>query len=340
MEIRNRMPDIIKLRTNACQDLLKMVLLPGWQQSLYDIAENAVNSGNNYQKGKYLHAYNKMRNRENGIECYSVDDMDITLIWSIITDWNSKNNTGTVFAPLHYDSIQALKALRNDRNITKHSNENEEADELYLRGLISLVNLRRFVYTVDEFETDVPDDQRLAYRQKYITKIKELMSTLDNERIKLVYKNREYDRLIEHIKNSKHPWKVWDEIIENFDRCAETGLFESDDPKLGKGFYLRASDAGIVYAHYHAAVEFIFAKSKPIEPIRRFRMILDACKKLPDYFALSIVSGINLMLDNNYEPTDDMRQIIEDVKKQGYTINVINNRYKLVGDDRILPPGY
>lgn len=42
MEIRNRMPDVVKLRCNACQEFLKMVIKPNWQQRLYDIAKEAI----------------------------------------------------------------------------------------------------------------------------------------------------------------------------------------------------------------------------------------------------------------------------------------------------------
>ena len=43
MEIRNRMPDVVKLRCNACQEFLKMVIKHNWQQRLYDIAKEALN---------------------------------------------------------------------------------------------------------------------------------------------------------------------------------------------------------------------------------------------------------------------------------------------------------
>ena len=35
MDVRNRMADVVKLRCNACQDFLRMILKEGWQQELY-----------------------------------------------------------------------------------------------------------------------------------------------------------------------------------------------------------------------------------------------------------------------------------------------------------------
>ena len=50
MEIRNRMPDVVKLRCNACQEFLKMVIKPNWQQRLYDIAKEATDRKKSYRK--------------------------------------------------------------------------------------------------------------------------------------------------------------------------------------------------------------------------------------------------------------------------------------------------
>ena len=42
MNIRNRKADIEKLRCNICQDFLKMVIKPNWQDKLYAIAKDAI----------------------------------------------------------------------------------------------------------------------------------------------------------------------------------------------------------------------------------------------------------------------------------------------------------
>ena len=124
MDVRNRMADVVKLRCNACQDFLRMILKEGWQQKLYDKAHYEVSNNTRY-KDKYIATYEHMRDSENAIANFSVDDMDVTLITELVV---------THFVGI--ESVEratcnALKELRDNRNLTNHSNENEDADELY-----------------------------------------------------------------------------------------------------------------------------------------------------------------------------------------------------------------
>ena len=159
MDVRNRMADVVKLRCNACQDFLRMILKTGWQQLLYNKAQNAVVNDTRY-KDKYIATYEKMR--DIGVSNYSVDDMDVTLITElVIAKFNGMD-------AVQKSTKDALIQLRDDRNLTNHSNENEDPDELYLRGLLALCNLRFFIRTVDKAEVTIADNSRLSYRQKYI----------------------------------------------------------------------------------------------------------------------------------------------------------------------------
>lgn len=45
---------------------------------------------------------------------------------------------------------------------------------------------KNFVKTVDKNEVRIDDEERLAYRSKYIPKIEELTDILDEERIELI----------------------------------------------------------------------------------------------------------------------------------------------------------
>lgn len=330
MEIRNRMPDVIKLRTNACQDLLKMIIQPGWQQSLYNNAEQVVNGNSNSLRNTYIHAYHKMRDTQNGISSYSVEDMDVTLICTIVTYWNSSSNYDANYAPLCRDSIQALRVLRENRNVTNHSSENEDADELYLRALLSLVNLRRFINVIDEKETKIPDHKRLAYRQEYIEKIKNLMSLIDDERIELVQRFKEFDRHIELIKQSENPKETWGKISGYYDQRVEANVFNNNDLKEYNMFFTRASDAGIVYAHHYAALLEFSTERSPNKGLRRLRMILDAYAELPKDEVSFIVSCINKVLGKGYKLTDEMSNIISDVIKRGYNIQQTDDKRELI----------
>ena len=176
MEIRNRMSDVVKLRCNACQDFLKMAIKPGWQKEIYDIAKDAIE--HNKYADNYRPAYEKMR--DIGIE-----------------------------------TREALTKLRDDRNLTNHSNENEDAEELYLRGLLSLCNLKNFVKAVDKNEVRIDDEERLAYRSKYIPKIEELTDILDEERIELIQRAKDIRKDINKLfacKDEKTRLCLWCDI--------------------------------------------------------------------------------------------------------------------------------
>ena len=60
MDVRNRMADVVKLRCNACQDFLKMIIADGWQQFIYNKAKKEVETNGRY-KDKYISIYEKMR---------------------------------------------------------------------------------------------------------------------------------------------------------------------------------------------------------------------------------------------------------------------------------------
>ena len=188
MKMRNRMPDVAKLRCNACQEFLKMVIKPNWQQRLYDIAKEAIE--HNRYADNYRPAYEKMRNI--GIENYSIDEMDVTFITQVVCFCSS-------IVSVQKQTKDALTKLRDDRNLTNHSNENEEDEELYLRCLLSLCNLRSFVKAVDKFEINIDDADRLNYRNKYIPQIEELMDILDEERIALIQRTKDITKDINRL---------------------------------------------------------------------------------------------------------------------------------------------
>ena len=63
MFVRNRMPEVVKLRCNACQDFLRMVIIPEWRSHVYEAAQTNITGK---YRDKYVAAYDKMR--EKGVE--------------------------------------------------------------------------------------------------------------------------------------------------------------------------------------------------------------------------------------------------------------------------------
>lgn len=247
MDVRNRMADVVKLRCNACQDFLKLVIRPNWQQNLYKKAEREITNNTRY-KEKYDKAYEKMR--DIGIENYSVDDMDMTFISEIVHGCRN-------IAPTEVKTRKAIERLTKDRNLTDHSNENEDPEELYLRGLLALCNLRDFIRIVDKTETSIDDDARMQYRRDYIAKIEDLKTILDDERIELIKRNKDMRADIEKVLNANDGGKTWT-IVNNayLDRCFKI----NKDAETYKDFILKAADAGIMEAYGRAAEYYIDEK--------------------------------------------------------------------------------
>ena len=309
MEIRNRMSDVVKLRCNACQDFLKMAIKPGWQKEIYDIAKDAIE--HNKYADNYRPAYEKMR--DIGIDNYSVDNMDVTFITQVVCFCPS-------VVTVHKQTREALTKLRDDRNLTNHSNENEDAEELYLRGLLSLCNLKNFVKAVDKNEVRIDDEERLAYRSKYIPKIEELTDILDEERIELIQRAKDIRKDINKLfacKDEKTRLCLWCDISKLYiDR--EWKL--EKNPERYNEFMVKASDAGISQAHSYAATYFQHMKKDYVEMERRLRMLYDAYEKISAGDAKNIIDSINWYLAEGNMITPGMLKMVEGIIDLGFLV--------------------
>jgi len=239
MNVRNRMPDVVKLRCSACQDFLEMVINPGWKEKLYSIAKDAVE--NNCYADNYIAAYEKMRDL--GVQNYQVSDMDVSFIAQVI------RFCGSVVSVKGATKDAVIK-LKDDRNLTNHSNENEEDEELYLRGLLALCDLRSFIRTVDKVEVSIPDEERLNFRNKYIPQIDELQDLLDEERIQLVQEKKERKKDIHRILNSDNADKEWVNVIEIY---MKKHVSMNKDMDSSLRFIMEAAEAGVIQAYSQAA---------------------------------------------------------------------------------------
>lgn len=303
MNIRNRMADVEKLRCNICQDFLKLIIQPGWQQVLYDKAKKEVDTNSKF-KDKYIAAYRKMR--DIGIDHYSIDNMDVTFISEILS-WGC-----TSVACAQAQTRNALKQLREDRNLNGHSSENEKAKDLYSRAFLALNNLSKFVTTVDEYETVIDDAKRLDYRQKYIPKIKELLNILDAERIR----SESIQKDIERILSSKNPKYEWVNTYTKY----MTYHWKQGERDIYNEFIVRASDAGISSAHNLAAQYFIYEKNS-LEAEKRLQIDAESCKGY--YQALRIIHDINDCVKiNGGLITDGIKKLVNDIKAKGFLVEL------------------
>lgn len=309
MKMRNRMPDVAKLRCNACQEFLKMVIKPNWQQRLYDIAKEAIE--HNRYADNYRPAYEKMRNI--GIENYSIDEMDVTFITQVVCFCSS-------IVSVQKQTKDALTKLRDDRNLTNHSNENEEDEELYLRCLLSLCNLRSFVKAVDKFEINIDDADRLNYRNKYIPQIEELMDILDEERIALIQRTKDITKDINRLlscSDDETRLRMW---------CDISKLYMDREWKLDKNperyneFIVMASDAGIPEAHINAAIYFLNIKKDYVEMERRLQMMFDSRDRLTAGNVHSIIESINWYVTTGNNITVGMNEMADRIIALGFPV--------------------
>ena len=306
MFVRNRMPEVVKLRCNACQDFLRMVIIPEWRGHVYEAAQTNITGK---YRDKYVAVYDKMR--EKGLEKYDIDDMDVTFISQII-------NFHDKIAPAKKETREAIRQLAIDRNVTSHSSENEADEELYQRGLLALCNLTRFVGIVDREETTIDDKQRLAYHRKYDEKITELKRILDEERISIVQREKSMEMDIKKILESDDPLKKWVEFFGLYmDRCKI-----DRDLSLLNAFALKASDMKVTYAHA-CAIDYQLSEKKFEEVERRLLMLYHAYEFTPTYECKIIVDSIDKCLRSGYPLTENFNQMITGLMNQGY--NITNN---------------
>lgn len=310
MEVRNRMADVVKLRCNACQDFLKMVIRPDWQTELYAIAKNAIDS--NKFADNYIAAYEKMR--DVGIENYSVDDMDVSIIVQIVRFCGS-------IVSVRKQTREAIGKLKDDRNTTNHSNENEENEELYLRGLLSLCDLRNFIRTVDRYEVSIPDEERIEYRRKYTDKIDELKNTLDEERIYLVQRTKQIDLDIQKILESKDRHQTWIQIMDLYNKQS---LMTKDNFLLNL-FVVRASDEGIKEAHGYAVDYYMMIEHNYLEGERRMEWLFDQDGHISVADAHKITDQITHYQWMNNTVTEGMLKMLKRLDSAGYPVEMTNN---------------
>lgn len=313
MEIRNRLADVSKLRCHICQDYMRLMLPLDWQQLVYEKAKSEVEFNTKY-KARYIAVYEKMR--DVGYANYRIEDMDITIISELLHGCKS-------FIKADPQVVKAIETIRDDRNSKDHSGENEDSEELYLEALLALCNLRSFVRTVDKYERSISDEDRLLYRQKYLTRINELKEILDEERIELVQKAKDMDHDIQKILQSKRPLETWITIETHYmDTCWKI----HNDPDSYFEFVVKASDSGVIYAHDGAAT--YFAEKKDFqETERRLNMLYKAFSENSDYAdkMKSIIDTINVCLLNGCVMRNGFMELVKKIKNLGFSIKQAEN---------------
>ncbi|MBE6742519.1 MAG: hypothetical protein E7570_09515 [Ruminococcaceae bacterium] len=304
MDVNNRIADVIKLRSNICQKFLHLKLDNNvqWKSVVYEKVRIKIENKTPYYTSNYSCLYEKIR--DIGIDDYSIEDMDVSLISHLIEDFNG-------LLKVENQTKKAFKQLVDDRNLTNHSSGNEEEEEQYLIGLLSLIRLKEFVRIVDKYELSINDNKRLLFRQRNIKRIDSLKEILDNERIELIYIDKEIDRDIQVLIDDKDK-NTWLRINGTYFKR----ITEEEGRNRYQKFIIKASDAGIPAAHIYALSLF---EDNWNELEKRIQMIFESDEQFGSYEAHCIVESINIYIIRN-GINNRIPVIVAKIEEYGYKL--------------------
>lgn len=301
MDIRNRMNDVTALRCHVCQDFLRLVLVPGWKDKLYQKAKHAVE--NNSHRENYIEPYNKMRSMSS--EAYNVDCMDVSFITVIVLFCSD-------IAPVEKSVRDAIKKLSGDRNTAGHSSENESTEELYCRALLAISDIISFIQTVDHPESSIPDTDRLTFRNKWLKEAEKLQNLLDCERIEYVQIKKEIFQDIMAIKASEDVLATWCNVFGKYNKH----YFNTERYNQ---FVVSASDEGIAFAHTYAAAYFAHERNFD-EFFRRINLLCSPNIHLTREEVSAILNELNHYLWLENKETGPFKGTIDFLSQNGFDI--------------------
>ena len=242
MQIRNRIADIKMMQAHILQDFFRMELAfnfsgDKWKTYFQKEVEAGVTSP--YSRS-YVGAWDKIQIK--GLDNYSVDDMDTTIIIAILKGWGH-------FKCCKFDKInQSLDNFQDDRNIDAHATGNETDSELLQWAYGTFHNISKFVSDVDK-SSHASDENRHSFARKYQSDIKELRKHFEDD-YKEVLRDEEIEqaikRDIDRILTNNNPFEIYVDIEGRYLKTMDsTGRI---DFNLNDRFLHAAADKGIVWA--------------------------------------------------------------------------------------------
>lgn len=298
MELRQIIAKVKPLQTHVLQDYLKLQI-----QSLVNCNDWKVlllqELNKNSEKLAYKEALKSISLK--GIDDYSINDMDITLLTNLL-----KNG---ILKCTSYKCRCHLENLCEDRIIDAHSHGNESEMELFVWGTGALHNLKIFVESV--YKNDVlPENEKIKYIKKYLKEINILLEEIKyhyDGNLEKVFMINELNNSISIILNSKNQsdmyWKIREIIAA-----------EKNENKLEQFIFLSA-ERGIYLACTEVAYQYFSGYKKTINYAKAAKYY----EKV--YSSLSVHDKVNLAsIYINQLSSEDKReegyQIIESIKQK------------------------
>lgn len=241
MQIRNRIADIKMVQAHILQDFFRMGLAcnsSGDEWKTYFQEEVKAGANSQYPRS-YGGAWDKIQIK--GIDNYSVDDMDTTIIIAIL------KNRGHFDCYKFRKIYQSLDNLQDDRNIDAHATGNETDSEILQWAYGSLHNIRKFVTDVDK-SSYASDEDRHTFARKYQSEIETLRKHFEDD-YKEVLRDEEIEHAIKRdidvIRASNNPFGTYVDIKGRYLKTRDsTGRV---DFNLMYRFLLSAADEGIIW---------------------------------------------------------------------------------------------
>lgn len=253
MKIRNRIPDIETLQVHILQDFFKMELAvkfsgDEWKAVLLNEIQNGVNSK---YSSSYIGAWEKIQLR--GIDSYSVDDMDTTIILAIL------KGKGSFDCCTEYKIKRNFDNLQSDRNFDAHMTGNETASQLLQWAYGALQNIGKFVSSVWK-NSHASDEDKLAFNRKYQREIEVISKQLEDD-YKESLRSEEIEQDIKRdicaIGASNDPRRTYCDIYGRY--------IALRNMELSKRFVLTAADEGIIYACGFAGDMYFEGLTTPVD---------------------------------------------------------------------------
>jgi hypothetical protein len=305
MKIRNRLADIKVLQTHILQDYFKMELTVSfkgdeWKTEFHKRVQVGVNS--QYSRS-YMGAWDKIQIK--GIDNYSVDDMDTTIIITILKGRDT-------FESCSSKKInQSLDNLQDDRNIDAHTTANEPDSELLQWAYGSLHNISKFVADVAK-SSHASDENKNSFAKKYQGEIDTLRQHFEDD-YKEALLNDEIEQTIKRdiaaIRTSKDPRRTSIDIFGKYFKTKNSeGRIDFD---LMYKFLHAEEEAGFLWACSHLGDRYFDGLMFPVDYKKAEKYYSEGFNEISPQQKLNLASIYNNNLGDTAHSKEEVREILK-----------------------------
>lgn len=248
MSLRDMTLSVRQLQTWILQEYFQVEVSKHFKGDEWkDVLEQYLFDGVQGSKSnQYKGAYDRFRKK--GKLEFQIEDMDVTILATILSDflsYDTEKRKKNPFIECRYKGMEAyVKPLQNDRNGDGHSPFNETTDELFQWLTGSLFHLEGFLYDVNRY-SDFTAAEKDDYLEKFQSKIEQLQK-----------------KIAEQYRKEIQLEVVMDYDIEQLHECQQNPLafrgilyrkYFNKDHNLGYRFAFRCADKGIADACFYIA---------------------------------------------------------------------------------------